>query len=262
MEKPYDFDGELTKLASKQEKWQAASDDELSEAANEGHGYIEQIRRYYCDTARSCVVQVLTTGYALQILKGRCKQDRSWVNFLKEKLPGISRATSYRYLELADRYPDPAAVPRNLKLTELYRMSGIIRSESTAVLPTESEKNSQPTKRGSSVCTVKVLCRRIEFMAETSRLYSQQQIRAELSEEELKQLADHLETLQSAVGSLLAALRPKTATGKGNVPPPVSTLMPRRGGQETVLPRPALSPRPPSASPIPPQSSLARRPGR
>ncbi len=118
--------GWLNDLKSKQatlpQKDEQALIDEVLKANNDWTEHADYVR----DLGRHPLISALTAGYALQALKQKHTAQRDWVAFLKGKLPDLSQATVYRYLKLAERYPDPKAVPIDMSISTAYRLAGVL----------------------------------------------------------------------------------------------------------------------------------------
>ncbi len=204
--------GWLNDLRSKQatlpQKDEQALIDEVLKANNDWTEHADYVR----DLGRHPLISALTAGYALQALKQKQKAERNWVAFLKGKLPQLSPATVYRYLKLAERYPDPKAVPIDISISTAYRLAG--------VLP---EGGSKSLKKSSAVKMAKSSGRKpaalIKSMNSLATNLSESLAAWPVEPRNCKALADGIHEIILQLGKVNAGLISRTAVSSGPARP-------------------------------------------
>jgi hypothetical protein len=204
--------GWLNDLKSKQatlpQKDEQALIDEVLKANNDWTEHADYVR----DLGRHPLISALTAGYALQALKQKHTAQRDWVAFLKGKLPDLSQATVYRYLKLAERYPDPKAVPIDMSISTAYRLAG--------VLP---EGGSKSLKKSSAVKMAKSSGRKpaalIKSMNSLATNLSESLAAWPVDPRNCKALADGIHEIILQLGKVKAGLISRTAVSSGPARP-------------------------------------------
>ena len=167
---------------------------------------------YVRDLGRHPLISALTAGYALQALKQKQKAERNWVAFLKGKLPQLSPATVYRYLKLAERYPDPKAVPIDISISTAYRLAGVLPEGGSKSL----KKSSADQKAKSSGRKPAALIKSMKSLA-TNLIES---LKARPAEpRNCKALADGIHEIILQLGKVKAGLISRTAVSSGPARP-------------------------------------------
>jgi hypothetical protein len=154
----YNVTANLQLLADCKKQMRSMSKEELIDAAINSANRDGELNGIFLAPEQQRAVAVLHAGYALEILQERFKDGRCWVEFILRCLPHLSRATVYRYLSLAKRYPDPRVLKDPKKLAA-FRISG---SSEKAVLQVPNEKKiaaASEEKQKASVFSVKRFCK-------------------------------------------------------------------------------------------------------
>jgi hypothetical protein len=120
------FAAHLDDLVNFQRSASAISDERLLEAIRTKFTDLAAADQLLRTAGHSSFVMQLFNGYALKVLKEKHKDERGWVKYYQTHLPGIPKTSLYRCLALADKFPDPAKVPKDLSLTDAYRLIGIL----------------------------------------------------------------------------------------------------------------------------------------
>ena len=125
----WNFPETLQKLATERAAFANLQEEQLIEKAASGTHDDAVLETYIRDSGQRRVINALRTGYIFQALKDRYGKEGDWVKFMKEKLPGYSSATIYRYLAIAEAFPDPTKVPHDLTITKAYAILAITGSK-------------------------------------------------------------------------------------------------------------------------------------
>ena len=137
----YNFADELLALSSEKTAIASMSEAALVDLVVRDNAEIFRSAEACRDIFHYSVIRALHSGYALQRLKKERADERDWGRFIEATFPSISRATLYRHLGLAKRFPQPTLVPKNLSLSAAYRLA----------LPSLENKETTPgTSRASS----------------------------------------------------------------------------------------------------------------
>ena len=124
------------------------SEESLLEGVKTHFNHLAENDQYLRTAGFSSFVSHLFNGYALKVLKEKLKDERGWVKYYQTHLPEIPKTSLYRCLALADKFPDPAKVPKDLSLTDAYRLIGIL-PEKVKSAPKRAAKEPSP-KAGAS----------------------------------------------------------------------------------------------------------------
>jgi len=138
----------LEQLASFQRTASTMSEESLLEGVKTHFNHLAENDRHLRTLGFSSFVSHLFNGYALKVLKEKLKDERGWVKYYQTHLPEIPKTSLYRCLALADKFPDPAKVPKDLSLTDAYRLIGIL-PEKVKSAPKRAAKEASP-KTGAS----------------------------------------------------------------------------------------------------------------
>jgi hypothetical protein len=87
---------------------------------------------YWRTGAHYMLLKRLKVGYLAQPLHDACKTERCCVEFFKTHLPCLPKTSLYRCLALAKKFPDPAKVPKDLTITDAYRLVGLLPAKETS----------------------------------------------------------------------------------------------------------------------------------
>jgi hypothetical protein len=71
------------------------------------------------------VLARLRAGYILKALRQKAPHG-TWEKLIRQKVPGLARATINRYIRAAEAYPDPRRIPSGLTTSDLYRRAKIL----------------------------------------------------------------------------------------------------------------------------------------
>jgi hypothetical protein len=138
----YNYSSELENLASFNQEAQKMSEDELLKATLDNLGSLATMQNYFCQAVQRSAILVLKIGYALLQLKKKYKREGAWVKFFETHLPNLKKSTIYRYMKLAEAFPDPTRLPQALSITDAYRLAGIEPAKPPAKPALTSGKNS------------------------------------------------------------------------------------------------------------------------
>ena len=116
----------LIELVKFQRSANTISEESLLEGVKTHFNYLAKSDHHLRSTGFSSFASHLFNGYALKVLKEKLKDKRGWVKYYQTHLPEIPKTSLYRCLALADKFPDPAKVPKDLSLTDAYRLIGIL----------------------------------------------------------------------------------------------------------------------------------------
>ena len=133
------FAADLDDLANFQRSASAMPDERLLEAIRTKFTDLAAADQFLRTAGHSSFVMQLFNGYALKVLKEKHKDERGWVKYYQTHLPRIPKTSLYRCLALADKFPDPAKVPKDLSLTDAYRLIGIL-PEKVKLAPKRASK--------------------------------------------------------------------------------------------------------------------------
>lgn len=179
-------------------------EDELVTCLVEAHKTVECARDFIAKAVSGAVQKAVEAGYVLEVLRSRAGHGE-WLKYVDTKLNQISRATVYRYLSLAERYPDIRAIPKDLSLTELY---GSVKS-----LASKGEGASQQGVLGGELSPKprSVLCRKVTgFSDYLDRIVTNQDTLDSLTEDEEEELRMHMSAAVSAIARLKKALQSRS----------------------------------------------------
>ena len=120
------FATDLIELVKFQRTANTISEESLLEGVKTHFNYQAKSDQHLRSAGFSSFASHLFNGYALKVLKEKLKDKRGWVKYYQTHLPEIPKTSLYRCLALADKFPDPAKIPKDLSLTDAYRLIGIL----------------------------------------------------------------------------------------------------------------------------------------
>jgi hypothetical protein len=206
---PYDYSSELEILASFHQEAQKMSEDELLTATLDNLGSLATMQSYFCQAVQRSAVLVLKIGYALLQLKKKYKQEGSWVKFFETNLPALPKSTIYRYLKLAEAFPDPTQLPQNLRITDAYRLAGIVPEKAPAT-PALAERrdSSNEDDKTSSMFTVMGFQEHVGAFKEMAAMLKNAESLKKLSGQDRQTLLDELTKLSLILREIRISLAP------------------------------------------------------
>ncbi len=106
---------------------------------------------YWRTGAHHMLLKNLKVGYLAQPLHDACKTERCCVKFFKTHLPCLPQTSLYRCLALAKKFPDPAKVPKDLTITDAYRLVGLLPTKETSAPKRASKEASAKSGVGKTL---------------------------------------------------------------------------------------------------------------
>lgn len=128
----FEYEVSLERLVAFRKAAMEGTKDDLLETAKRFLESLDGLQAEFLDVIKRSAYTILAVAYCLAALQKKCKSDGSWVEFYQTHLPNLSKTTIYRYLALAEAFPDPTKVPRDLRVTEAYRLAGIVPAKKLA----------------------------------------------------------------------------------------------------------------------------------
>jgi len=122
------FQAWLKDLGEKQATLLQMKEEQLICEVREANKRLTEQAEYIRATDRYPLIDALVSGYSLQLLKRKHEAagKRNWVKWVKTQVPNLGQATVYRYISLAERFPDARKVPLTMSMTAVYRLAGIL----------------------------------------------------------------------------------------------------------------------------------------